>query len=190
MSAKTRTVDLRGALGRYGIGANPVPIIKDRYVVHHSNLGGSIFVYLDDLNATTATRAVEILARYAGSRGGAFAGRGRGTVQAPLRPYRRHRGGRERPTRYSATLGSRDAFPAPVPCLGSRARYSLLGYNGDFEGFTFEENRDIGRYVFEAGARLEHGPHACMPPLWPRASPMIYLALTSAPGERGRRPTR
>ena len=25
----------------------------------------------------------------------------------------------------------------------------LLGYNGDFEGFDFSENRDIGRYVFE-----------------------------------------
>ena len=25
----------------------------------------------------------------------------------------------------------------------------LIGYNGDFAGFSFEENRDIGRYVFE-----------------------------------------
>ena len=25
----------------------------------------------------------------------------------------------------------------------------IAGYNGDFEGFTFEENRDVGRYVFE-----------------------------------------
>ena len=25
----------------------------------------------------------------------------------------------------------------------------LVGYNGDFEGFVFEENRDLGRYVFE-----------------------------------------
>ena len=25
----------------------------------------------------------------------------------------------------------------------------LLGYNGDFTEFSFEENRDVGRYVFE-----------------------------------------
>ena len=25
----------------------------------------------------------------------------------------------------------------------------VIGYNGDFAGFSFEENRDIGRYVFE-----------------------------------------
>ena len=25
----------------------------------------------------------------------------------------------------------------------------IIGYNGDFDGFEFTENRDIGRYVFE-----------------------------------------
>ena len=25
----------------------------------------------------------------------------------------------------------------------------LLGYNGDFDGFSFQENRDLGRFVFE-----------------------------------------
>ena len=25
----------------------------------------------------------------------------------------------------------------------------ILGYNGDFAGFDFQENRDVGRYVFE-----------------------------------------
>ena len=46
MSRKTRMVDLKHTLGRYGIMANPVPIIKDRYVLHHANLGGCAFVYL------------------------------------------------------------------------------------------------------------------------------------------------
>ena len=26
---------------------------------------------------------------------------------------------------------------------------SPIGYNGDFDGFDFNENRDLGRYVFE-----------------------------------------
>ena len=25
----------------------------------------------------------------------------------------------------------------------------IIGYNGDFDGFEFCENRDLGRYVFE-----------------------------------------
>lgn len=28
-------------------------------------------------------------------------------------------------------------------------RVPIIGYGGDFEGFDFTENRDLGRYVFE-----------------------------------------
>ena len=58
MSDKTRMLHLPAELARYGIGARAVPVIKDRYVVHHSNLGGSIYVHLDnpsDLNAALDT---------------------------------------------------------------------------------------------------------------------------------------
>ena len=48
MSDKTRMLHLPAELARYGMGARAVPVIKDRYVVHHSNLGGSIYVHLDD----------------------------------------------------------------------------------------------------------------------------------------------
>ena len=54
MSDKTRMLHLPAELARYGITAQAVPVIKDRYVVHHSNLGGSIYVHLEnwaDLNA-------------------------------------------------------------------------------------------------------------------------------------------
>ena len=58
MSDKSRMLHLPGELSRYGIVARAVPVIKDRYVVHHSNLGGSIYVHLDnsaDLNAALDT---------------------------------------------------------------------------------------------------------------------------------------
>ena len=58
MSDKTRMLHLPGELARYGIDARAIPVIKDRYVVHHSNLGGSIYVHLDDssdLNAALDT---------------------------------------------------------------------------------------------------------------------------------------
>ena len=58
MSDKSRMLHLPGELARYGIKARAVPVIKDRYVVHHSNLGGSIYVHLDssaDMNAALDT---------------------------------------------------------------------------------------------------------------------------------------
>ena len=46
MSAKSRLLHLPARLARYGVEALAVPIIKDRYTVHHSNLGGCIYVHL------------------------------------------------------------------------------------------------------------------------------------------------
>ena len=59
MSDKTRMLHLPAELARYGISARAVPVIKDRYVVHHSNLGGSIYVHLDDSGDLNA--ALDIL---------------------------------------------------------------------------------------------------------------------------------
>jgi len=47
MSAKTRGIDIEKVLAPHGIRARAVPIIKDRYVAHHQNLGGASYVYLD-----------------------------------------------------------------------------------------------------------------------------------------------
>ena len=54
MSSKTRMVDAAGALRAHGIRATVVPIIKDLHVVHHSNLGGCAYVYVDDADAPAA----------------------------------------------------------------------------------------------------------------------------------------
>jgi len=48
MSAKSRGVDLEKALRSEGIEARAIPIIKDRYVAHHQNLGGASYIYLQD----------------------------------------------------------------------------------------------------------------------------------------------
>ncbi len=47
MSAKSRGIDLGRLLRSEGIEAQVVPIIKDRYVAHHQNLGGAAYVYLE-----------------------------------------------------------------------------------------------------------------------------------------------
>ncbi|MBC7234206.1 MAG: alkaline phosphatase family protein [Chloroflexi bacterium] len=51
MSGKEWGVDLEKALASGGIVARAIPIIKDRYVVHHGNLGGAAYVHLADLGA-------------------------------------------------------------------------------------------------------------------------------------------
>jgi phosphonoacetate hydrolase len=46
MLAKTRAVNLRVALEMAGVNSWVIPTVKDKYVVHHSNLSGSAYVYL------------------------------------------------------------------------------------------------------------------------------------------------
>ena len=46
MLAKTRAVNLRVALEMAGTKSRVIPTVKDKYVVHHSNLSGSAYVYL------------------------------------------------------------------------------------------------------------------------------------------------
>ncbi|MCE5334151.1 MAG: hypothetical protein LLG06_06135, partial [Desulfobacteraceae bacterium] len=42
-------LDLNLILRDAGIKANAIPIIKDRYVAHHQNMGGAAYVYLEDV---------------------------------------------------------------------------------------------------------------------------------------------
>jgi phosphonoacetate hydrolase len=46
MNAKAEAVDLARALAARGVAAEAVPIIRDKHVVHHRNLGGACYVYL------------------------------------------------------------------------------------------------------------------------------------------------
>jgi phosphonoacetate hydrolase len=48
MSAKHRAINLSTKLTKAGIQAVFVPVIKDKYVVHHDNLGGVGYIYLHD----------------------------------------------------------------------------------------------------------------------------------------------
>lgn len=48
MNAKSRGLDPEAILAARGIAARVIPIIKDRHVVHHRNLGGAAYVYLND----------------------------------------------------------------------------------------------------------------------------------------------
>lgn len=45
MNAKTRGLDLAQLLAAHGIAVEAVPIIRDKHVVHHGNLGGACYIY-------------------------------------------------------------------------------------------------------------------------------------------------
>jgi phosphonoacetate hydrolase len=147
MSQKTRMVDLKAALGRYGIAANPVPIIKDRYTVHHSNLGGFMFVYLDDVSQMA--EAVRVLSETPGVE----YVKTRDEAARDLRLHYDRIGDLVVNGAPEVVFGDPGEVGLP-PRLRSHAStheqdIPLLGYNGDFAGFDFEENRDLGRYVVE-----------------------------------------
>ncbi len=147
MSRKTRMVDLKEALSRRGIGASPVPIIKDRYVVHHANLGGCIFVYLDNPDQTND--ALKVLR----DTPGVEEALSRDDASAKLRLHYERIGDIVVTGEPDAVFGDPTEVEIP-PRLRSHAstheqNIPLIGYNGDFDGFSFEENRDMGRYVFE-----------------------------------------
>lgn len=59
MRAKTRGLDLGQILSQAGIAADAVPIIKDRYVAHHQNLGGAAYIFLE--NAAQLGEAAAVL---------------------------------------------------------------------------------------------------------------------------------
>ena len=147
MSRKTRMVDLKEALSKRGIGANPVPIIKDRYVVHHANLGGCIFVYLD--NPAQINEALKVLR----DTPGVEEALSREDAAAKLRLHYERIGDIVVTGEPDAVFGDPTEVELP-PRLRSHASaheqdIPLIGYNGDFDGFSFEENRDMGRYIFE-----------------------------------------
>ena len=160
MSRKRRMVDLESALERYGMRAVAVPIIKDRYTVHHSNLGGCSYVYVDYVDPGSGDRrgpktgdalveALKVLGETPGVEEAL-------SQEEAVDRFRLHR---ERIGDIVVTGESDVVFGDPSetempPRLRSHAstherQVPLLGYNGDFEGFSFQENRDLGRFVFE-----------------------------------------
>jgi len=59
MSEKNRAINLELALREYGVSSRMNTIIADRYVVHHRNLGGAAYVYLE--NICDASKCLEVL---------------------------------------------------------------------------------------------------------------------------------
>jgi hypothetical protein len=48
MNTKHVKIDLEKILSEKGIRAKVLPIIKDEYVKHHQNLGGAVYMFLEN----------------------------------------------------------------------------------------------------------------------------------------------
>ena len=146
MSAKSRMIHLPAMLSEQGIEARAVPIIKDRYTVHHSNLGGCIYLYLEE---KSRDQALSVL---------------RDTDGVDLALPREEAAQRFRLMSNRIgdvmVLGAADVvfgdpeevtMPAELRSHGSlyEEQVPIIGYGGSFQGFEFLENKDLGRYVFE-----------------------------------------
>ena len=146
MSAKDQMIHLPDVLAARGIAGQAVPIIKDMYTAHHSNLGGCIYLYLE---SEDVDRAVEVLKQVDG-------------VEDALPRQEAARRFRLMPERIGdvMVLGApgvvfgdpqETELPASLRSHGSlhEERVPVIGYGGSFDGFQFHENVDLGRYVFQ-----------------------------------------
>ena len=145
MSDKRRMIHLPAVLAAHGISAQAVPVIKDLYVVHHSNLGGSIYVHLEDPAAIPD--AIGVLRDTDGIEG-AFSREDAADAFSLMG----ERIGDILVTGESDVVFGDPAevtLPAGLRSHGSahETRVPIIGYGGDFGGFEFRENRDLGRYV-------------------------------------------
>ncbi len=151
MSDKSRMLHLPGELARYGIKARAVPVIKDRYVVHHSNLGGSIYVHLD--NSADLNAALDALRNLNG-------------VDDALPVEDAAQRFRLMPERMGDILALADAatvfgdpaevtMPPGLRSHGSAHETTVPiigcgpGLDNDSGSARFRENLDVGRYIFE-----------------------------------------
>jgi phosphonoacetate hydrolase len=58
MNRKKLKVDLSKLLKERGIKAQMIPIIKDEYLEHHYNLGGSVYIYLEKRRLVKKAQAI------------------------------------------------------------------------------------------------------------------------------------
>ena len=146
MSSKSRMVHLPQVLAGHGVQAQAVPIIKDMYTVHHSNLGGCIYLYLAEADCQAALAALR-------------------EIDGVDEALTRAEAAEKFHLKYDrigdiVVLGAPDVvfgdpqevtLPSTLRSHGSLYEdlVPIIGYGGNFDGFEFKENKDVGRYVFE-----------------------------------------
>ena len=148
MLDKTTALDPGRLLTENGIPASAIPIIKDRYVAHHSNLGGAAYVFLE--NQADTSEAIQVLLDTPGIEE-AY------STEDAARIFRLHR---ERIGDIFVLADETTVFgeletavePTNVRSHGSRheSYVPIIGYNSPWSATDFEYNLDVGRLFLES----------------------------------------
>ena len=148
MLEKTTAVDPGRVLTEHGISASSIPIIKDRYVAHHGNLGGAAYVFLKD--PTDTPQAIQTLLNTPGIEEVYSA-------EDAARTFRLHR---ERIgdifvlADKTTVFGELEAAVEPTAVRSHGSRHEsyvpIIGYNSPWSATDFEYNVDVGRLFLES----------------------------------------
>lgn len=143
MLPKTTGLDPGRWLTQHGVLASAIPIIKDRYVAHHSNLGGAAYVFLE--NRSDTERAVQMLLQANGVEEVY-------PTEEAAREFRLH------PERIGdifvladkeTVFGELDVVEEPVSVRSHGSRHEsyvpVIGYNSPWTATDFDDNVDVGR---------------------------------------------
>ena len=148
MLPKTTALDPGRVLTEHDIPASAIPIIKDRYVAHHGNLGGAAYVFLK--NRADISEAIQHLLNTPGIEE-AYA------AEDAAQTFRLHR---ERIGDIFVLADETTVFgeletavePTNVRSHGSRheSYVPIIGYNSPWSATDFEYNLDIGRLFLQS----------------------------------------
>ncbi len=148
MLDKSLALDPGRVLSQHGVSANSIPIIKDKYVEHHGNLGGAAYVFLDkreDLESAIenllSTEGIEEV--YA--------------AEDAARLFQLH------PDRIgdiflladkNTVFGVLDVASEPVSVRSHGSRHEsyvpIIGYNNPWLASDYEYNLDVGRHIINS----------------------------------------
>lgn len=148
MMEKSIALDPGRILRQHSIPATSIPIIKDRYVVHHGNLGGAAYVFLENRN--DIEQAVQILLRTTGIEEVHSA-------QDAAHIFRLH------PDRIGdifvladkdTVFGELDVTSEPISVRSHGSRHEsyvpIIGYSSPWSAIDFEYNLDVGRLFLKS----------------------------------------
>ena len=143
MMDKSLALDPGRVLRQHGIPATSIPIIKDRYVVHHGNLGGAAYIFLENRN--DIEQAVHTLLNTTGIEEVYSA-------EDAARIFRLH------PDRIGdifvladedTVFGELDVASESISVRSHGSRHEsyvpIIGYNSPWSATDFEFNLDVGR---------------------------------------------
>ncbi len=148
MLAKTVALDPGCVLTERGIPASSIPIIKDRYVAHHGNLGGAAYVFLK--NRDEIPEAIQQLLNTPGVEE-AY------NTEEAAQTFRLHR---ERIgdifvlADETTVFGELEAAVEATDVRSHGSRHEsyvpIIGYNSPWTATDFEYNLDVGRLFLES----------------------------------------